>query len=49
MLKVFLILRILSIRNNFRDFVCGAAMWQPRFPRVRRICINTAAVRVSAC
>jgi len=28
---------------------CGAAMWQPRFPRVRRICTNTAAVRISAC
>jgi len=29
--------------------MCGAATWQPRFPRVRRICMNTAAVRVSAC
>jgi len=27
----------------------GAAMWQPRFPHVRRICMNTAAVHVSTC
>jgi len=34
---------------HFLHCVCGAATWQPRFPRVRRICMNTAALRVSAC
>ena len=29
--------------------LCDAATWQRRFPHVRRFCMNTAAVRNSAC